>query len=314
LFSVYSIKTCYMSVSEVLLDYHGPVDLKVIELLLKKLRGKEEYKGLNITARKRVYAIIVECLENIYKNPIEPSSPDLLIQSRISAITENDKIYIVAGNPVSDNIKDSLARKIDHVNRLDNEDLKTLHENRINRESVKGENGAGLGLIYMVLKSGNKIDYIFQPLSGGYSYFEMKITLNKYIMRKLIIDKTPSTPKVILDPEKKIYLISGESRPPDVREFYDQIISWMEEFSSFLLNSENRKELVEFCFDFEYFNSSSGKLILDICKLLASLRLKGVNIVVKWYFEKEDGDMLEVGQEMSRIVKFPFEYVESDKH
>jgi hypothetical protein len=50
---------------------------------------------------------------------------------------------------------------------------------------------------------------------------------------------------------------------------------------------------------------------LDICKVLAGLRLQGFNIIVKWYHEKEDGDMLEVGKEMSRIVKFPFEYIES---
>jgi hypothetical protein len=40
--------------------------------------------------------------------------------------------------------------------------------------------------------------------------------------------------------------------------------------------------------------------------------MKGFNIVIKWYFEKEDIDMLETGKEMSHIVKFPFEYVEAD--
>ena len=131
-------------------------------------------------------------------------------------------------------------------------------------------------------------------------------------MRKLIIDQTSFSPKVILDPEKKIYLISGESRPPDVREFYDQILSWLQEFSLHLAHSDYNKDPVIFNFNFEYFNSSSGKLILDICKVLAGLRLKGINIIVKWYYEKEDGDMLEVGKEMSSIVKFPFEYVESE--
>ena len=51
-------------------------------------------------------------------------------------------------------------------------------------------NGAGLGFIFMVLKSGNKISYSFNPLTDGYLYFEIQISLNKYIMRKLIIDQT----------------------------------------------------------------------------------------------------------------------------
>jgi hypothetical protein len=130
-------------------------------------------------------------------------------------------------------------------------------------------------------------------------------------MRKLIIDKTSNSPKVILDPENKIYLISGESRPPDVRDFYNQILSWLEDFSSYLIKSDNKKDPVEFNFNFEYFNSSSGKLILDICKVLAGLRINGINIIVKWHFEKEDVDMMDVGKEISKIVKFPFEFIET---
>jgi hypothetical protein len=78
-----------------------------------------------------------------------------------------------------------------------------------------------------------------------------------------------------------------------------------------LIKSDDIKEPVIFNFDFEYFNSSSGKFILDICKDIARLRSNGINIGVNWHFEKDDNDMLEVGKEMSRIVKFPFEFVES---
>jgi hypothetical protein len=127
-------------------------------------------------------------------------------------------------------------------------------------------------------------------------------------MRKLIIDQTSNSPKVILDPEKKIYEISGESRPPDVREFYDQILTWMDDFSVHLIRAGDRNEPVLFIFNFGYFNSSSGKMILDICKILARLQAKGMNVKVNWHYERDDVDMMEVGQEISRIVKFPFEY------
>jgi hypothetical protein len=129
-------------------------------------------------------------------------------------------------------------------------------------------------------------------------------------MRKLIIDKTNTTPLVVLDPETKIYQISGESRPSDVREFYDEIILWFDDFTMYLINSKNIEDPVIFNFNLVYFNSSSAKLILDICKCLASLQLKGFNVTVNWHYEEEDLDMLEVGKEMSRIVKCPFEYIE----
>ena len=301
-----------MSESEILLEYHGPIDLKVIEILLKKLRNSNEFASLNKTTHKRVYSIVVECLENICKNPVTSSATRTRMNSRISVTMRNDKIYIVSGNAVAEEAKDSLAKKIDKVNSLDATALKDLYEHKINSASIKGENGAGLGFISMVLKSGNKINYSFEPLAKGILFFEIKISLNKHNIRKLVIEKTSSSPQVILDPEKKVYMISGESRPPDVRAFYDQILSWLHEFSLFLVSSGYNEDPVVFNFNFEYFNSSSGKLILDICKVLAGLRLKGIKIIVKWVHEKEDGDMLEAGKEISKIVKFPFEYVESE--
>jgi hypothetical protein len=301
-----------MSQSGIFLDYRGPLDFEVINSLLKKLKKSSEFKDLNKITGKRVYFVVVECLENILKHAELELSENPATNSHITVRKINDKIIVDAGNPVSGDVKENIVQRLEGINNSDEKILKSLYENKIRSELLNNEECAGLGFIQMALKSGNKIIYSFNPLTNGYLYFEIVITLNKYVMRKLIIEKTTSSPKVILDPEKEVYMISGESRPPDVREFYDQILSWLQEFSQYLLGPEYKKTPIIFNFDFEYFNSSSGKLILDICKVLAGLRLTGINVNVKWHHEKEDGDMLEVGREISRIVKFPFEYIESD--
>lgn len=130
-------------------------------------------------------------------------------------------------------------------------------------------------------------------------------------MRKLIIEKTDITPLIILDPIEKIYQISGQSRPSDVREFYDQIILWLNEFILFLKNSKEYNDPIVFTFNLDYFNSSSAKLIVDICKILAGIKNRGHNVIIKWHYEEEDSDMLEVGKEISQIVNCPFEYIET---
>ncbi len=130
-------------------------------------------------------------------------------------------------------------------------------------------------------------------------------------MRKLIITETSNSPKVILDPENNTYLISGESRPPNAWKFYNQIILWLDEFSTNLnvLNESNKH--ITFTLNYDYFNSSSAKMILDICKILAGLGSKGVDVDINWHFEKGDTDMHEVGMEISNIIKLPFKFVES---
>ena len=131
-------------------------------------------------------------------------------------------------------------------------------------------------------------------------------------MRKLIIDRTSNLPKVILDPENKIYEISGESRHPDVADFYDEIIQWLSDFSSYLLKSNESKDPVIFNFYFEYFNSLSATYILELFRQLAKLRLQGNNMKVKWHYERGDVDMMDIGREMSRMAKLPFEYVQTE--
>jgi hypothetical protein len=131
-------------------------------------------------------------------------------------------------------------------------------------------------------------------------------------MKKLIIGPTVFTPRVILDHEEHFLEIAGESRPQDVREFFEPIIDWMNDFSDSMTRAGNSGKPVVMNFNFDYFNSSSAKCILDICKILSRMRSQEVDASVKWYYVKGDIDMLEAGKEMSQIVKIPFEFVETE--
>jgi len=131
-------------------------------------------------------------------------------------------------------------------------------------------------------------------------------------MEKLIIGPTVFTPRVILDHEEHFLEIAGESRPQDVREFYGPVIKWINDFSENLVRTGDKKKSVILNFNFDYFNSSSAKCILDICKILARLRAQGIDASVKWYYVKDDADMLEAGREMSQIVSLPFEFIETE--
>ena len=129
-------------------------------------------------------------------------------------------------------------------------------------------------------------------------------------MEKMILHATASTPEVVFDPENKIFKISGESRPEDIPAFYKPILQWLDEFGQHLAKHQDRDTPYEFNLNFEYFDSLSAKFILDICKNLSRLRSEGNSINLKWHYEKDDEDMQEVGKQMSRISKLPFDFVE----
>jgi len=133
-------------------------------------------------------------------------------------------------------------------------------------------------------------------------------------MEKLIIEATVNSPRIVLNPEEKKFEFSGESRPENVRNFYLPVLEWLEKFSTHQsgLKERERMPALDCLFNFEYFNSTSAKYILDIFKSLNTLNSLGVELDIKWLYEEDDEDMLEVGEEMSRMSKLKFEYVISD--
>jgi len=298
-----------MDESVKLLDYKGEVDHKRIDLLLKKLKSSKPYLSLNKTTAKRVYAILVESLENISKHSEKRLPACLKYPPYVTVVKTKSRVSIRSGNLVTEEKAVFLSNRLDQINQVDDFELNRLYDDMINKVHENKVNTAGLGFMLMKFKSGNPIEYSLFKTDCKMILFEIRIKVNKYIMRKLIIEPTASSPKVIFDPEKNIFEISGESRPADVASFYEEIICWMNDFSHHLSKYHESREPVTFNLDFEYFNSSSAKYILDFCKQIGNARSKGKEIQVRWHYDDDDMDMLEVGREMSRLAKFPFEYV-----
>lgn len=130
-------------------------------------------------------------------------------------------------------------------------------------------------------------------------------------MTPLILKETTATPKIVFDIANEEFEIKGCSRPEDVRDFYVPIIRWLEDFKASVtedLKQKYRDNPLVFNFEFDYFNSSSAKFILDVLILINNIHRDGLNIRIDWYFDENDEDMKEVGEELSEVVDFPFKY------
>ncbi len=119
----------------------------------------------------------------------------------------------------------------------------------------------------------------------------------------LDIKATNDTPRVIFDPESDIFEISGRSLPEDVVNFYQPVIDWLDEY----VRLPNKK--TEFVFKYIYFNTATSKLIQDILIRLEQVYETGNEVVVMWYYEQDDEDMMDLGEEFQEYVDIPFELV-----
>lgn len=60
----------------------------------------------------------------------------------------------------------------------------------------------------------------------------------------------------------------------------------------------------------EYFNTSSSKCLYDILKEIKYLSDQGKEVNVRWYYEQDDEDMMEAGEDYSDLLDLPFVFVE----
>jgi len=124
-------------------------------------------------------------------------------------------------------------------------------------------------------------------------------------MNKLEIKGTPKTPSIVLDPTTGKLEIKGRSIPENAIDFFKTIVDWLDEYS------QENVEHTEANIQLEYFNTSSSKCILDIFKKLESInKQEGKSVVINWYYEQDDEDMLEAGEDYQSILKIPFKMIE----
>ena len=115
-------------------------------------------------------------------------------------------------------------------------------------------------------------------------------------MENIFIAGTPKTPTVLFDSESRTLSLSGRSIPENSIDFYSSLITWTDH----LCSSDG---VVEVNINLEYFNTSSSKCLMDLLKRIES---SNVDAHVNWYYEEDDEDMLEAGEDYDAIINLPF--------
>lgn len=127
-------------------------------------------------------------------------------------------------------------------------------------------------------------------------------------MNDVIINGTNKLPTVNLDSKAGLIELSGRSIPEDGKEFYDDILKWIRDYSQ----QPADETLIEF--RFEYLNSSSHISIKNLIRELHALHRNGHSVTIRWYFEQEDSSMYDIANDYKDISSnLPFEIIAVDR-
>jgi len=123
-------------------------------------------------------------------------------------------------------------------------------------------------------------------------------------MESIKLEGTPKTPTVEFSAENGVLLLKGRSIPENSIEFYKPLIDWIENYSA----SAGSETVLNV--QLEYFNTSSSKCLLDVFKKLERISNP---VAINWYYEEDDEDMLEAGEDYDAIIDIPFKMIEVEE-
>ncbi|MEN8118868.1 MAG: SiaB family protein kinase [Bacteroidota bacterium] len=124
--------------------------------------------------QNRIYFIMVEGLQNVtrHQGGATDRTDDHL---GIFAIQKKGNRYLITtGNTIVNSKVELLKQKLEQVNNLDREELKELHREILSTGKLSAKGGAGLGLIEMARRSGNRLSFDFEYVDLYWSYFYLQ--------------------------------------------------------------------------------------------------------------------------------------------
>jgi hypothetical protein len=162
-----------------ILSFHGNLTNETISSLIETAEDKIQEHETNLKNRKKVIYVVIESIQNIFhhQTPLqENGSQNCDVQFTVYRIPEGYKI--ITANYISNSSIEKLEKRITETNALSNEQVREYYIRQLDEGEISSKGGAGLGLIDIFRKTGEKLNYWFEKINNETSLFCLEVTIN----------------------------------------------------------------------------------------------------------------------------------------
>lgn len=168
-----------MQANNIIFVYQGEVTADLVSSILHMMENKLDGDGEDRKIKKKVFNVMVECLQNVYHHldTLEVRNDDAEINDRTALLMigkEEKDYYVITGNHILNDRIEDLRGRLENVNARDRKELKKLYQDILANEPMSEKGTAGLGMIDIARKSGQKLGYDFHPVNNQYSFFSLE--------------------------------------------------------------------------------------------------------------------------------------------
>lgn len=186
--------------------YQGNFIDKITTLIIHLIEQSIESKSGFSKLRNKISYLMVESFQNIIRHgdnaPVVAASdsPGIFITRNLG-----QAYYIISANLIENENIPKLREKLDNVNTLNKNELKNLYFEVLTKQGLSDKGGAGLGLIQMARKSGQKLEFDFVKINDKLSYFYFQLKLKSKKAAKL-----PGTDDLKIDSARELHQLADK--------------------------------------------------------------------------------------------------------
>lgn len=129
--------------------------------------------------------------------------------------------------------------------------------------------------------------------------------MEKMNLEQYHISATDTTPEVLLTPGGTIK-IKGRAISEDISKVPKNIMEWID---TYVTDPAERTEVI---IALEFLNSFNTIIITSYLKKTARVLSTGKSLDIKWYYEKDDEDILERAEYISITINVPIQFIPVD--
>lgn len=159
------------------LVYEGEFNHQITKMFTSMAERDMDKTHEEKAVKRRVFHVMVECLQNMTKHSDEYNEDSKIGNGMFIVGKKDEAYYVITANRVLNDKIDDLKNSIDGLNKMTKEELTALYKKQIKEGTLSEKGGAGLGLIDIARKTGQKLDYQFLPLDNEFYFFLLKIKI-----------------------------------------------------------------------------------------------------------------------------------------
>lgn len=167
------------------LVYEGEITHQITKAFTSLAENKMDSYSEDASMKKKVFHVMVECLQNLSKHAEDYENPDgkgfsgngIFIVGRLG--NDNQDYHVLTGNAVENTKVPELKALLEKINQLDKDGLKELFKKQMREGSLSDKGGAGLGLIDIARKTGEKLEYNFVEIDDKTSFFLLRTIISR---------------------------------------------------------------------------------------------------------------------------------------